>query len=160
LKSKNMQGGRRSTSQPSGKKDVGLRKKPILTEEEKLTKREKARWYHIKRTYGISQDEYNEMLEAQDHKCFICQRHEDEFETKLAVDHDHKSLRVRGLLCNFCNRRILGRISDPDLLRRAAEYLELPPREWLVPKKKRNRKRKKKTSAKLTKQTEFVNEQI
>jgi len=148
MRSKNTPAGRQNSSTRSGKNaDVSKRQsKPskILSPEEVQIKKEKARWYNIKRLYGLSQAEYEELLEEQDHRCGICKRHEDEFETRLAVDHDHKSLEVRGLLCSYCNRRILGRISNPDLLRMAADYLERPRRGWLAPKKKRNRKRKKK----------------
>jgi hypothetical protein len=110
-----------------------------------MDKKERTRWYNIKYKFGISQDEYNEMLEEQNHCCAICKRHETEFTTALAVDHDHKSLEIRGLLCNHCNSRFLGRHSDPELFRAAAEYLERPRRGWLVPKRKRNRKRRKKS---------------
>jgi recombination endonuclease VII len=112
----------------------------MTTEEQK----EKARWYSIKRLYGISQAEYEQILEEQDHRCGICKRHESEFEKRLSVDHDHKSLEIRGLLCHFCNSRFLGRHSNPDLFRAAAVYLEQPRRGWLTPKKKRSRKRRKK----------------
>jgi hypothetical protein len=113
-------------------------------------KKEKARWYHIKRTYGISQAEYEEMLEEQNYCCAICQRHESEFTKRLSVDHDHATLEIRGLLCDFCNSRFLGRHSNPILFRAAADYLEKNRRGWLVPKKKRNRKRRKKRLAKST----------
>jgi hypothetical protein len=69
---------------------------------------------------------YEAMLEEQDHRCAIetCRKHESEQDRSLAVDHDHKTGRVRGLLCNDCNRAI-GLLGDsPDALRSAAEYLE------------------------------------
>jgi DNA-directed RNA polymerase subunit RPC12/RpoP len=118
--------------------------KPVLTNEEITKRQEKARWYNIKRLYGISQSEYEEILQEQEYSCAICKRHESEFTKRLSVDHDHKTLEIRGLLCHFCNSRFLGRHSNPDLFRSAAEYLEKPRRGWLTPKKKRNRKRKKK----------------
>lgn len=105
-------------------------------------RKERARWYNIKRLYGISQAEYEEMLEEQGGCCAICKRHESFFDRKLHVDHDHKDLSIRGLLCNFCNSRFLGRHSNPELFRAAAEYLEKPRRGWFAPKKKRKRKRK------------------
>lgn len=113
-------------------------------------RKEKARWYNIKRLYGISQAEYEELLEEQEHRCGICQRHEDEFDRRLSVDHDHKTLEIRGLLCHFCNSRFLGRHNNPKLFRQAAEYLERPRKGWLTPAKKRNTKRRKKRLAKST----------
>jgi hypothetical protein len=69
-------------------------------------------------------DRYLLMLEERGHRCDICKKHDSEFEQALAVDHDHKTGLVRGLLCNECNT-VLGKMNDdPDLLRKAAGYLE------------------------------------
>lgn len=70
--------------------------------------------------YGITPDDYKVMLDKQNGTCYICKK----FDTKaLAVDHDHDTGKVRGLLCTRCNRGI-GLFGDsPDLLARAAEYL-------------------------------------
>ena len=107
--------------------------------------RERARWYNIKYKFGIHQAEYEELLERQEFRCFICQRHKDEFTKELAVDHDHHTGEVRGLLCQHCNQQVLGRHRDPVLFERAALYLRLPPTGWFVPKRKpRKKKRKKK----------------
>lgn len=96
-------------------------------------KRQKARGQQaqqLRHRYGIDLPEYEAMLEKQSHVCAIClqpetrrHRYGDE-PKKLAVDHDHATGRVRGLLCDSCNN-MLGRAKDnPDILRRAADYLE------------------------------------
>lgn len=71
----------------------------------------------------ISVERYHEMHRDQDGHCKICGRSEAENGKALAVDHDHSSGRVRGLLCDDCNIA-LGRFQDsPDVLRRAIDYL-------------------------------------
>lgn len=66
------------------------------------------------------------MLDAQQGLCAICG---DEFEGEPMVDHDHKTRKVRGLLCHHCNIG-LGMFRDsPRNLRRASEYLT-KHQEW------------------------------
>lgn len=78
--------------------------------------------YHLKTTYGITLDEYNEMLTAQNGVCAICEE-EQQGSRPLFVDHCHASTRVRGLLCHSCNLG-LGAFRDrPELLDAAKEYL-------------------------------------
>lgn len=64
--------------------------------------------YILKFRYGISQEQYDQMQKQQDYKCWICDR---KGVRKLAVDHDHKTGKVRGLLCQGCNV-MLGYYSD------------------------------------------------
>lgn len=104
---------------------------------------ETPRGKHLRRTYGISVAQYEELLEKQDHCCAICGKHADEEKRSLAVDHNHVTGEIRGLLCGYCNHRLVGRHRDGDLLRRIADYIEQGT-GWFVPKKKRPRKRKKK----------------
>lgn len=78
----------------------------------------------LKKLYGIGIDEYNSMLEMQKHKCAICSTHIDVFIRKLAVDHDHKTGVVRGLLCHHCNTAIGLLKEDSNLIRKAASYIE------------------------------------
>jgi hypothetical protein len=107
----------------------------------------KAREYHLKRTYGITLEQYNELLERQGGKCPVCLRHESEFPRKLAVDHNHITGEIRGLLCSYCNHRLVGRHRDAGLLRRIADYVEITT-GWFVPPKKKRVRRKKKTIGK------------
>lgn len=104
---------------------------------------EKARAYSLKRLYGITPEQYMELLAKQEHRCAVCQKHEDEFTRKLAVDHDHKTNRIRGLLCNYCNHRLVGRHTDGDLIQRVADYLRQGT-DWYAPEKKRRVKRPRK----------------
>ena len=57
----------------------------------------------LKYEYGITLDQYNEMFKAQEGKCAICQRHQNKLTRTLCVDHDHKTNKVRALLCVTCN---------------------------------------------------------
>lgn len=86
---------------------------------------DKVRWQRILRDYGISQLDYESMLEAQGGVCDICKKPERSKRFKfLAVDHDHLTNKVRGLLCNRCNAG-LGNFDDViPLLCKAANYLE------------------------------------
>lgn len=57
----------------------------------------------LKRLYGITQGDYELLFASQNGKCALCKRSETELKTRLCVDHDHKTGRVRGLLCRRCN---------------------------------------------------------
>jgi len=77
---------------------------------------------YLWRTYGITLEDYNSMLFKQNGLCAICYQ---ESVNKLhAVDHDHSSGAVRGLLCHNCNRG-LGMFKDnTDFLQSAIMYLK------------------------------------
>lgn len=76
---------------------------------------------NLKKTYGITIDTYNALLEAQNFKCKICGMSSNR---NLSVDHEHSTGRIRGLLCGVCNSG-LGMFKDsPHLLQKAKEYLE------------------------------------
>ncbi len=77
----------------------------------------------IKLNYGLSVDEYNIMLKQQEGCCAICQLRCKR--GRLAVDHDHDTGVVRGLLCLSCNTA-LGQFRDsPAVLERAFKYLSV-----------------------------------
>ncbi len=60
--------------------------------------------------YGITEEDYERMLEEQDHLCAIC-REPCSSGRRLAVDHCHLTGKVRGLLCMNCNIA-LGKLKD------------------------------------------------
>ena len=64
----------------------------------------------IEKTYGLSADDYGTLLEAQGGRCAICRARPKS--KRLAVDHDHKSGAVRGLLCSRCNHDLMGSAWD------------------------------------------------
>jgi hypothetical protein len=77
--------------------------------------------HRLKKLYKLSLEVYESMLEEQDYKCYICGDMVNEY---LCVDHDHKTGNIRKLLCRPCNSG-LGLLKDnPELLRRAASYIE------------------------------------
>lgn len=55
------------------------------------------------RNYGITAEHYAEMLKAQKGRCAICQSADTGPKRRMCVDHDHKTKKVRGLLCSNCN---------------------------------------------------------
>jgi hypothetical protein len=70
------------------------------------------------------------MLEAQEGVCAICGRTPSQ-RRRFDIDHDHKGMYVRGLLCSRCNRALPGWM-DSVWLRSAAEYLDRGPVPWLL----------------------------
>lgn len=107
-----------------------------------MSQKSKAREYRLKKIYGITLDQYNELLARQNYSCAVCKRHYTTFKTNLSVEHNHETLEIRGLCCNYCNRRIIGRHKKSDLLHSAAKYLDGPYTNLFVPPKPKRRKKK------------------
>ena len=78
--------------------------------------------YHLKRYFGITLDDFQKMKEAQGNVCKICKKTNGYKD--LAVDHCHASGKIRGLLCENCNKG-LGMFHDtPELFEAAINYLK------------------------------------
>lgn len=69
---------------------------------------------------GISEEGYQELFKRQGGRCAICER---KVKTRLSVDHDHKTGRVRGLLCVTCNQGLGYFKDDASTLHRAIAYV-------------------------------------
>jgi len=75
---------------------------------------------HRRREYGLTEEEYNNMVLSQNNMCAICNKPSDR---TLHIDHDHVTGKVRGLLCFNCNLGIGLLQEDLIILNRAIEYL-------------------------------------
>ncbi len=108
----------------------GKRKPRCATHTREFIRKSKAKAHAATtaRTYGITGEQYWALYAYQGERCAICKVARG-VTKRLAVDHDHDSGEVRGLLCGPCNQ-MLGRLGV-DALRRAADYLENPPARGL-----------------------------
>lgn len=85
-------------------------------------------WYkskdnRLRKRYGISEDDFKQILAEQQHSCAICKTIEVGHHGTLCVDHNHETGEVRGLLCHSCNSA-LGLFKDnPDNLIEGFKYL-------------------------------------
>jgi hypothetical protein len=75
--------------------------------------------------YGLTEEAYQVLLQAQNYVCKICGLPETNRRKKnLSVDHDHVTGRVRGLLCSTCNVMLGMAKEDQTTLLRAIQYLK------------------------------------
>ena len=77
----------------------------------------------LQQKYGLSVHEYLALCEQQQNCCAICGRPARDRSKRLAVDHDHGTQTIRGLLCHHCNTGLGNFNDDPALLRAAIAYL-------------------------------------
>jgi len=88
----------------------------------------------IEKTYGLTPEQYDELLKRQGGKCAICRARPKS--KRLAVDHDHGTGEVRGLLCSRCNHDLLGSAWDSLAMATALwHYMNTPPvtGAWMPP---------------------------
>lgn len=92
--------------------------------------KDKERNKHLKRQYGITLEQYNQMLEEQNGVCAMCfepetvKSHHTGEVRYLAVDHDHKTGKVRGLLCFRCNTMLEHFDKDIDKIKAVLAYIK------------------------------------
>lgn len=77
----------------------------------------------LKKRFGITLQEYEQMVAAVQGKCEICGATSSYGKHRLAVDHDHKSGLLRGILCKSCNTGLGAFRDDVTLLYSAVAYL-------------------------------------
>lgn len=88
------------------------------------TKEQRRKWA-LKSSFNLTIEQYNSMLRQQGGVCKICKAGpETSYKGVLHVDHNHKTGKVRGLLCAACNVAIGYMVDSPARLRDAATYLE------------------------------------
>lgn len=114
-------------------KNGALEPGPRCVTHHRRIKKQRSLKAHAKRTesvYGITGDEYWKLYEAQGGKCAICQRATGA-RKRLAVDHNHETGLVRGLLCGPCNRDLIG-VYDEAALIRAILYVRNEPAQQIL----------------------------
>lgn len=92
-------------------------------EECKETEAERRKRYSLKYTWGITPQEFEEKLKSQDYKCAICKSNETRGIGSWHVDHDHKTGKIRELLCYNCNVGMGLFKDDIDILKKVIVYL-------------------------------------
>lgn len=95
----------------------------------RINKERRENFYYTARRHGLTQDEVAAMHAQQKGKCAICGGMETRRDNKgdiarLAVDHNHETGQIRGLLCHRCNHSLGGFQDSPAVIRKAASYLE------------------------------------
>lgn len=90
-----------------------------------LNNKDTKRDYKRKIKYGITRKEYENLAKKQNYTCAICG---EKSIKELRVDHDHKSGKVRSLLCAKCNTRLgfLEKILENELLEKMVDYIAQP----------------------------------
>jgi hypothetical protein len=76
--------------------------------------------YERKKRYGITPEQYEALRSRANGACEVCGSNSGQMD----IDHDHKTGKVRGILCSWCNRALGMAKDDPAILRKMADYLE------------------------------------
>lgn len=78
----------------------------------------------LKKLYGMTREDFDRLLSKQGGKCAICKRPDNAAGRALGVDHCHRTGKIRGLLCNWCNAGLGGFRDNVAFLLSAVEYLK------------------------------------
>lgn len=103
------------------------------------------RAYILKKEYGITVEQYDELVAKQGGKCPICSVPFEPGDRSNPVDHAHAgphSGRIRAILHNDCNRFVMWMHEDSRQLRAAADLIDNPLTDWYVPGVPHNQRRK------------------
>lgn len=96
----------------------------------------RARNRSLKKNYGITLEQYKQLLTLQNHKCPICAEAFDPNTYSYSVDHAHGGPhrgRIRAIVHRDCNRHVLWAHEDSRQLRAAADLIDHPLTDWMVP---------------------------
>lgn len=91
-------------------------------QENKEKSAESSRRSQLRRLYGLTPEQRDELLLAQGSRCALC-RSDTPYGKGWHVDHDHKTGKVRGILCGHCNLMLGYARDNPSTLRAAIQYL-------------------------------------
>lgn len=103
---------------------------PRCTTHHRVTQKKRRAAAHdrsVQATYDLAPGDYGRLYEHQGGLCAGCRRAKGTGGRRLAVDHNHATGEVRGLLCTPCNQAVGHFRDDPQAFLRLAEYLVNPP---------------------------------
>ncbi len=103
--------------------------------------------FTLQKEYGITLDQYKELLERQRHKCPVCLEAFEPGNFSYPLDHSHGGKfkgRIRAILHRDCNRFVMWMHEDSAQLRRAADLIDNPLTDWVVPNPTLNERRREK----------------
>ena len=78
---------------------------------------------NLKKGYGLTIGDWNNLFDRQQGRCAICERHQSEEPMRLHIDHNHRTGQIRNLLCSNCNRMLGCAKESTTILVKAIEYL-------------------------------------
>jgi hypothetical protein len=112
-----------------GKQTTCIECKALLGEIRRREHPEKVRRVGLKHKYGLSMEEYQQMLRDQNGVCAICKRPQNRTHPtagihELCVDHCHTTGAIRGLLCHDCNSALGLLHDDPERAKALLQYIE------------------------------------
>lgn len=84
--------------------------------------RERTRWSHIKRAYGVTREQWLALFESQGRRCGCC-GHDQPRGRNWHTEHDHKTGALRGVVCTTCNTMLGAAHDDPRVLAAGIKYL-------------------------------------
>lgn len=104
----------------------------------------------LRKVFGITLEDYKNLLEQQGYLCPICLEPFEQDNYSYPVDHAHSGPNagaIRAILHDACNRFVMWKHTDPEVLRRAADLIESPLTDWFVPEEyikgpKKNRRKR------------------
>ena len=85
---------------------------------------DRLRGYHLKKMYGITLEEREEMSKASQGRCYVCGAPDGTDRNPHHIDHNHDTGELRGLLCVGCNVSLGLLEENPDRIRALADYIE------------------------------------
>lgn len=87
-------------------------------------KKYREKLYQIKYYYGLNKEDYESLVKNCNNSCSICKKNAKDLSTGLVVDHCHETNKIRGLLCQDCNRGLGMYKENVEYMKNAIVYLD------------------------------------
>lgn len=101
-----------------------MKSNPEYVERRRVNKKKWSRTARLKKQYGLTLEQYENMVLLQNNRCAICNKLGSQFNFKLVIDHCHSTGKVRELLCNRCNTGIGQFYENIEAISKAVVYLK------------------------------------